>query len=575
MGSRIRENPERMFEFFLEVKKSNGEAPAPTISYRFPATYTDEGVVTEIPKFAFPCETDGVQTDHFSFVIPDMLGMFRFGFCRLATGHETCLCLVSWLPWFETFYKVLDHASELTAQGEHERLTEFLQEIYDHDVPGPKVPVSVVAGQQVRNRAMLNFTAPDPSELARIPGNNNLTEYYNALDSANMMLVFASMLQERRIYMMSKRLNRLTSCIYAAEALLFPLNWQHTFIPVLPGHVIECLGLMTPYIIGIHGNLVSRLDELQEDLEDAVFVDLDSNTVTSEHNDLNRLPWNVVSALKKDLKAEKLRDSMTKSGDALSMAFLKALVRLIGGYKDALKQEPGEPVTFDEKCFIRSRPSNSFHVYLEGMLSLQLFQEFIQGRIESLNTGTRVHDIFEQQAELYAERHGKKKNRSNFKDLKVKAAPTITTAVHSIKKQGRRAISSVMSGLMVDYEDKKGERLKDSDEGLASPIHQAASLPKLNDPEQKNAASSDNSKAKVSMRPKSAILTREKSQDDSGFSLSYQSMNMSLLDDFDIQEILRKSPSSEILNRQDPSRLSSASSSSSLDEGDRSGALCA
>ena len=38
-----------------------------------------------------------------------------------------------------------------------------------------------------------------------------------------------------------------------------------------------------------------RLNELQEDLEDAVFVDLDTNTVTSEHNDLNKLPWNVVS----------------------------------------------------------------------------------------------------------------------------------------------------------------------------------------------------------------------------------------------------------------------------------------
>ncbi|KAK3726745.1 hypothetical protein RRG08_032820 [Elysia crispata] len=418
MGSRIRENPKRLFEFFLEVTKSDGKAPV--ISRRFPASYTDEGVVTEIPKFAFPCETDGVQVDHFSFVIPDLSGMFRFGFCRHATGHESCLCIVSWLPWFEAFYKVLDHVSEMTAMGDPKGLHQFLQEVYDHDVPAPKVPVSIVASQQ-----MLNFTAPDPSELPKIPGNINLTEYYNALDSANMMLVFASMLQERRIYMISKRLNRLTSCIHAAEALLFPLNWQHTFIPVLPGHVIECLGLMTPYIIGVHGNLISRLHELQEDLEDAVFVDLDTNTVTSEHNDLNKLPWNVVSALKKDLKAEKLKDSMQKTGDALSMAFLKALVRLIGGYKDALKQQPGEPVTFDEKCFIHSRPSHSYHVYLEGMLSLQLFQEFIQGRIESLNAGIRINDIFEQQAELYAERHGKKKTRGNFKDLKVKPNPLI------------------------------------------------------------------------------------------------------------------------------------------------------
>ena len=37
-----------------------------------------------------------------------------------------------------------------------------------------------------------------------------------------------------------------------------------------------------------------------------------------------------VSALKKDLKAEKIKDSMSKTGEAISMAFLKANVRLIG-----------------------------------------------------------------------------------------------------------------------------------------------------------------------------------------------------------------------------------------------------
>ncbi|GFR88410.1 DENN domain-containing protein 1A [Elysia marginata] len=552
MGSRIREKPSQMFEFFLEVTKIADKDPA--ISRRFPATYSDEGFVTEIPKLAFPCETDGVQVDHFSFVVPDLTGMFRFGFCRHATGHQSCLCIVSWLPWFDTFYKMLDHISKLMATGDQGDLDEFLHELYDHGVPGPRLPVSIIAGQQ-----MFNFTAPDPSELPRIPGNINLTEYYNALDSTNMMLVFASMLQERRIYMMSKRLNRLTSCIHAAEALLYPLNWQHTFIPVLPGHIIECLGLMTPYIIGVHGNLLSRLDELQEDLEETVFVDLDANTVTSEHDDLARLPGNVVNALKKDLKAEKLKDSMQKNGDALSMAFLKAIVRLIGGYKEALKMRPGEAVTFDEQLFIQSRPSHSFRVYLEGMLSLQLFQEFIQGRLDSLKAGIRINDVFEQQASVYAERHGKKKNKSNFKELKGK-----------IKKQGRRAFSTVISGLMVDNDDRKGDKVKDGSESLANKLQAGVSLSITSDAKQKSSTLPTECREKTVTRPKSAILTRELSQDDSGVCLSYQSPNMSLLDDLDIQEVLRRSPSSEILTRQDPGKLSSASSSSSLDESDSS-----
>ena len=58
----------------------------------------------------------------------------------------------SWLPWFDAFYKMLDIASELLAESGGQRaLAEFLQEIYDHEVPGPKIPVSIIASQQVWN----------------------------------------------------------------------------------------------------------------------------------------------------------------------------------------------------------------------------------------------------------------------------------------------------------------------------------------------------------------------------------------------------------------------------------------
>ena len=81
----------------------------------------------------------------------------------------------------------------------------------------------------------------------------NLTEYYNAVDTKNMMVIFArfvfsaiivfpnfcglqylfchfhlplfSMIFERRILVTSRKLSRLTSCVHAAAALLFPLYW--------------------------------------------------------------------------------------------------------------------------------------------------------------------------------------------------------------------------------------------------------------------------------------------------------------------------------------------------------------
>lgn len=53
----------------------------------------------------------------------------------------------------------------------------------------------------------------------------NLTEYFNAVDTEKMMMIFASMLNERRIVITSKRLNRLTACVHASATLLYPMHW--------------------------------------------------------------------------------------------------------------------------------------------------------------------------------------------------------------------------------------------------------------------------------------------------------------------------------------------------------------
>lgn len=79
----------------------------------------------------------------------------------------------------------------------------------------------------------------------------NLTEYYSAVDAHNMMMVFASMLYERRIIFTSKRLSRLSACVQACNALIYPMIWQHIYIPVLPLSLIDYLLAPMPFLIGV------------------------------------------------------------------------------------------------------------------------------------------------------------------------------------------------------------------------------------------------------------------------------------------------------------------------------------
>ncbi|KAK6979743.1 DENN domain-containing protein 1A [Biomphalaria glabrata] len=571
MGSRIREKPERFFEVFVEIAKPEGIDDAPFIIQKYPADFEDKEALAMIPKFAFPCKTEVSTVEHFTFVLTDLESMFRFGYCRHATGHQTCLCIVSCLPWYEIFYKFLDLLADITNKSENNNVTKLLEKSYNQEVPSPRIPVTIVA-----NEDMFSFTPPDPNILPSLSSNRNLKEYYSAVDHENMMKIFASMLHERRIYMTSKKLSRLTASIHAAESMLYPMHWQHLYIPILPSHLIDYISAPMPYLIGVHKNLVEKLVQNRVDVGDAVVVDLDNNTVTSIYDDLGDLPHDVSSFLKKMLRKD-TKNTMLYTGDAVSKAFLQAIVRLIGGYRDALKFRQGEAITFDPEAFVQSRPSES-QPFLEGMLSLQIFQQFIRGRLERLETGHAYTDIFDVEANKYNDKlHSKPKYKELIKSAKksgsksiMKAAPMMTTAMHSITEQGRKAMTTVktkISGL-TEPEERRGSEFRVSG-GLvhSKPVTHSSSLKAQRPP---RPPPPNKSYSKPDTRE---TLQVEDMVDDSTLRLSYHSPDLNLMADSDIQAAMFRSASAEMLpqytsNRQNSSGSCSTPSSDSIGEND-------
>ena len=67
-----------------------------------------------------------------------------------------------------------------------------------------------------------------------------------------------------------------------------------------------------------------------------------------------------------------LRNRSGLLGDGVSRAFLRALVQLTAGYKDALVF--GESISFDQNAFVENRPT-SMQPFLRKMLDLQIFQQ--------------------------------------------------------------------------------------------------------------------------------------------------------------------------------------------------------
>ncbi|XP_058843146.1 DENN domain-containing protein 1A-like isoform X1 [Acipenser ruthenus] len=446
MGSRIKGNPETAFEVYVEVTHPGSSSSDPEVRRQFPDDYSDQEVLQTLTRFCFPFCADSLTVSqvgqNFTFVLTDIDSKQRFGFCRLSSGARSCFCILSYLPWFEVFYKLLNILADYTAKGQDSQWKELLDTLHTLPIPDPGVPVHLSVHSY--------FTVPDIRELPSIPENRNLTEYFVAVDVNNMLHLYASMLYERRILICCSKLSTLTACVHGSAAMLYPMYWQHVYIPVLPQHLIDYCCAPMPYLIGVHSSLMEKVKSMA--LEDVVILNVDTNTLETPFDDLQSLPNDVVSSLK-----NRLKKVSTTTGDGVAHAFLKAQAALFGSYRNALKIEPEEPITFSEEAFVSHR-SSAMRQFLQNAIQLQLFKQFIDGRLELLNSGKGFSDVFEEEINVgeYAGSDKtyhqwlftvKKGSGAIINTVKTKANPAMKTVYKFAKDHARMGIKEVKNRL--------------------------------------------------------------------------------------------------------------------------------
>ncbi|XP_014972371.3 DENN domain-containing protein 1A isoform X10 [Macaca mulatta] len=449
MGSRIKQNPETTFEVYVEVAypRTGGALSDPEVQRQFPEDYSDQEVLQTLTKFCFPFYMDSLTVSqvgqNFTFVLTDIDSKQRFGFCRLSSGAKSCFCILSYLPWFEVFYKLLNILADYTTKRQENQWNELLETLHKLPIPDPGVSVHLSVHSY--------FTVPDTRELPSIPENRNLTEYFVAVDVNNMLHLYASMLYERRILIICSKLSTLTACIHGSAAMLYPMYWQHVYIPVLPPHLLDYCCAPMPYLIGIHLSLMEKVRNMA--LDDVVILNVDTNTLETPFDDLQSLPNDVISSLK-----NRLKKVSTTTGDGVARAFLKAQAAFFGSYRNALKIEPEEPITFCEEAFVSHYRSGAMRQFLQNATQLQLFKQFIDGRLDLLNSGEGFSDVFEEEINMgeYAGSDKlyhqwlstvRKGSGAILNTVKTKANPAMKTVYKFAKDHAKMGIKEVKNRL--------------------------------------------------------------------------------------------------------------------------------
>uniref|UniRef100_A0A670ZWA8 SET binding factor 1 n=1 Tax=Pseudonaja textilis TaxID=8673 RepID=A0A670ZWA8_PSETE len=195
---------------------------------------------------------------------------------------------------------------------------------------------------------------------------------FRQLGITNVLILFCAALTEHKILFLSSSYQRLTDACRALLALLFPLKYSFTYVPILPAQLLEVLSTPTPFIIGVSSMFQSETQELL----DVIIADLEGGTVTiPECIHISLLPEPLLHQTREALSMQVLDPELemadlafppsTISASSLKMqdkeiraVFLRLFAQLLQGYRWCLhiiRIHPEPVIRFHKAAFLGQR----------------------------------------------------------------------------------------------------------------------------------------------------------------------------------------------------------------------------
>jgi hypothetical protein len=232
------------------------------------------------------------KVDHFTFTLTDKDGGRMYGICLRGLGQgsgrhfdvqrrvRNCYCIVSRNPFFSFFRAILTQAyglSLLRPGGERE----FMRQMYSQPMPSQgEASVSIACTAANRMYRPMQFITPRTGGL--FYRETPIVPLAQALGPEQFLLVLSAALCERRLIFIATDVGTLSCGVNAAQAMLYPFQWPHMFIPLLPSKLLSYAAAPTPYMIGVRRYLLPLL--FKEAIDDVIIVDLDSGECTVHGN---------------------------------------------------------------------------------------------------------------------------------------------------------------------------------------------------------------------------------------------------------------------------------------------------
>ncbi|XP_036181214.1 DENN domain-containing protein 5A isoform X3 [Myotis myotis] len=187
-----------------------------------------------------------------------------------------CICLITPMSFMKACRSVLEqlHQAVTSPQPPPLPLESYIYNVlYEVPLPPPgrSLKFSGVYGPIICQR-------PSTNELPLF--DFPVKEVFELLGVENVFQLFTCALLEFQILLYSQHYQRLMTVAETITALMFPFQWQHVYVPILPASLLHFLDAPVPYLMGLHSNGLDDRSKLELPQEaNLCFVDIDNHFI--------------------------------------------------------------------------------------------------------------------------------------------------------------------------------------------------------------------------------------------------------------------------------------------------------
>ena len=213
-----------------------------------------------------------------------------------------CICILSQHTFYLQFREFLTTLYRLALSGSlHNHATGSGPVSHDHGRPSvtdihiplerhisnfmrdvPLPPLGHVEVLYKLGMCNLYFKRAPPNRPMMFPP-FPIRRIFEHMRAEHVELLLCCLLSEHKVLLVSRELSLLTMVSEIAFSLMYPFEWQHVFIPLLPRALVDILTAPMPYLIGTHIDFVKPKDLANALNSEVAIFDLDTDEVPLLH----------------------------------------------------------------------------------------------------------------------------------------------------------------------------------------------------------------------------------------------------------------------------------------------------